>query len=296
MRRLFLFLGILMLSVSVSFAGTSVKKAQKYYDKAVEYFQAGKFAKAESKLLKAIDKDPNFSEAYLLLAKTYAKTGQIDKCQQYASKAYDLSGGKNAEAIELMYELAAYNKDKKGMEKYGLELLKLKGQNASRAEIGRMEQLAIQYFQTGNMKKAEEIYEEIMKAKPDYTYAYLNLGKIYIAMKDYNKARSILERGIAAGVDNEEIDFILASMYCNEFKEYKKAIPLLEKLIKNNSKFKKDAYSYLINACKETESIDKGIDVCENFIKEYPEDKLTPEVKKRLEQFKKVKESQKTKK
>ncbi len=296
MRRIFLFLGILLLSISVSFAGSQNKKAQKYYDKAVEYFTAQNYGKAESKLLKAIDKDPNFSDAYLLLAKVYAKTSQIDKCQQYASKAYELTNGNNAEVLELMYELAAYNKDKKGMEKYGFELLKLKGQNATRTEIGRMEQLAIQYFQMGNMKKAEQIYETIMQAKPDYTYAYLNLGKIYIAMKNYNKAKTVLERGVAAGVDNEDIDFILASMYCNEFKEYKKAMPLLEKLINSNSKYKKDAYSYLINACKETESLDKGIEICTNFIKEFPEDKLTPEVKKRLEQFKKVKEAQKTKK
>ena len=296
MRKLFLLLGIVLLSINVSFAGSTVKKAQKYYDKAVEYFNAGKFGKAESKLLKAIDKDQNFTDAYLLLAKVYAKTGQIDKCQQYASKAYELSNGKNPEALELMYELAAYNKDRKGMEKYGKEMLQLKGKNASKAEIGRMEQLAVQYFQMGNMKKAEEIYEVIMKNKPDYTYAYLNLGKIYIAMKDYNKAKTVLERGVKAGVDNDDIDFILASMYCNEFKDYKNAIPLLEKLIKNNSKYKKDAYSYLINACKETDSIDKGIEVCTNFIKEYPGDKLAPEVKKRLEQFKKVKEAEKAKK
>ena len=295
MRRFFLVFACLVLITGVSFAGTRVKKAQKYYDKAVEYFKAGKFGKAESKLLKAIDKDPNFAEAYLMLAKVYAKTGKLDKCEEYAKKAYELDN-KNPESIELMYELAAYHKNKAGMEKYGLELLKLKGKNASNREIGRMEQLAIQYFQMGNLKKAEEIYEKIMEYKPDYTYAYLNLGKIYIAMKDYKKARSIFEKGIKAGVDNEDIDYILASMYCNEFKEYDKAIPLLEKLINSNSKYKKDAYSYLINACKETKNIDKGIRVCEKFIKQYPNDKLTPEVKKRLEQFKKVKASQKVKK
>ncbi len=295
MRRIFLFVGILLLSIGVAFAGSQNKKAQKYYDKALTYFSEGKFAKAESKLLKAVDKDPNFADAYLLLAKVYAKTGQIEKCQQYASKAYELNS-KNPEAIELMYEFAAFNKDKKGMKKYGFELLNVKGQNATRVEIGRMEQLAIQYFQMGNMKEAEKIYETIMRTKPDYTYAYLNLGKIYIAMKDFNKAKKVLERGVEAGVDNEEIDFILASMYCNEFKEYEKAMPLLEKLIKNNSKYKKDAYTYLINACKETKNIDKGIEICNSFITEFPEDKLTPEVKKRLEQFKKVKEAKKSKK
>ncbi len=295
MRRIFLFVGILLLSIGVSFAGSQNKKAQKYYDKALTYFSEGKFAKAESKLLKAVDKDPKFADAYLLLAKVYAKTGQIEKCQQYASKAYELDS-KNPEVIELMYELAAFNKDKKAMEKYGFELLNVKGQNATRVEIGRMEQLAIQYFQMGNMKEAEKIYETIMRTKPDYTYAYLNLGKIYIAMKDFNKAKKVLERGVEAGVDNEEIDFILASMYCNEFKEYEKAMPLLEKLIKNSSKYKKDAYTYLINACKETKNIDKGIEICNRFIADFPEDKLTPEVKKRLEQFKKVKEAKKSKK
>ncbi len=295
MRRIFLVFACLVLITGVSFAGTQVKKAQKYYNKAVEYYQAGNYGKAESKLLKAIDKDPNFAEAYLMLAKVYAKTGKLDKCEEYAKKAYSLNGN-NPEVLELMFELAAYHKDRAGMEKYGLELLKLKGKNASKTEIGRMEQLAIQYFQMGNMKKAEEIYEKIMEYKPDYTYAYLNLGKIYIAMKDYKKARSVFEKGIKAGVDNEDIDYILASMYCDEFKEFDKAIPLLEKLIKNNSKYKKDAYSYLINACKETKNIDKGIKVCEEFINQYPNDKLTPEVKKRLEQFKKVKASQKAKK
>ncbi len=296
MRRLTLFMMILVLSIGVSFAGTNVRKAQKYYDKAVEYFTAGKFAKAESKLLKAVDKDPNFGEAYLMLAKVYAKTGKLDKCEEYAKKSYELLKGSNPESIELMYELAAYHKDKAGMEKYGFELLDIKGQNASKAEIGRMEQLAIQYFQMGNMKKAEEIYEKIMHDNPHYTYAYLNLAKIYIAMKDYKKARKVLERGVAAGVDNDEIDYILGSMYCDEFKEFAKSIPLMEKLIKNNSKFKKDAYAYLINACKETDNIDKGINICKDFINQYPDDKLTPDVKKRLEQFKKVKESKESKK
>jgi len=296
MRRIFVFFGILLLSVSVSFAGTANKKAQKYYDKALEYFKEGNFGKAESKLLKAIAKDQSFADAYLLLSKVYAKSGQIDKCQEYAKKAYEYFGGKNPEAVELMYELAAYNKNKGDMEKYGFELLKLKGKNASKAEIGRMEQLAIQYFQMGNMKKAEEIYETIMKTKPDYTYAYLNLAKIFINMKNYKKAKDVLEKGVKAGVDNDEMDFILASMYSDEFKEYKKAIPLLEKLIKNNSKYKKDAYTYLINAYKETKNIDKGIEVCKNFIKDYPSDKLVADVKKRLEQFMKVKKSKLLKK
>ncbi|GEM_PF-6747269 len=294
--RKFLFLVIVvLLGVSVTFAGSTNRKAQKYYDKAVKYYKDGKFGKAESKLLKAIDKDPNFADAYLLLAKVYAKTRQIDKCQQYATKAYNLNKN-NPETMELMYELAAYNKNKADMEKYGLEILKMKGKNASKVEIGRMEQLAIQYFQMGNMKKAEEIYQKIMEYKPDYTYAYLNLGKIFIAMKNYHKARNIFEKAIANGVDNEDIDFILASMYCNEFKEYKKAMPLFEKLIKNNSKYKKDAYSYMINACKETANLDKGIEICSLFLKDYPDDKLAPEVKKRLEQFKKVKEAKSSKK
>ncbi len=296
MRKLVLFFSIFILTASIAFASSANKKAQKYYDKAVALFNDGNFGKAESKLLKAIYKDPNFVDAYVLLCKTYAKSGQIDKLREYLDKAYQLTKGKNPEVLELKFELAAFDKNREDMVKYGLEVLKLKGTNATRVELGRMEQLAIQYFKMGNMRKAEKIYEAIMQAKPDYTYAYLNLGKIYIAMKNYKKAKQVLERGVAAKVDNEDIDFILASMYCDEFKEYDKAIPLLEKLIDMNSKFKKDAYTYLINAYKETESLDKGISVCEKFIKEYPNDKLTPEVKKRLEQFKKVKESKKAKK
>ncbi len=64
---------------------TKSKKAIKYFDEAMEYFQTKEYIKCESDLLKAIKEDDQFTQAHLLLAQIYDE----QKKYELAIKSYN---------------------------------------------------------------------------------------------------------------------------------------------------------------------------------------------------------------
>lgn len=59
--------------------GNVSKKAEKYYREAKEHLNWDRFSEAETALLNAIDKSPNFVQAYIQLSLVYKKTEQYEK-------------------------------------------------------------------------------------------------------------------------------------------------------------------------------------------------------------------------
>jgi len=91
--------------------------------------------------------------------------------------------------------------------------------------------LGLQYFHSGNLKKAESHIKEVYEMKKDSEEIAMNLARIYISKENYKPVESIL----SPFIDSQELPkyqtyFLLALSYKNsgEFKEavriYKKAI------------------------------------------------------------------------
>jgi outer membrane protein OmpA-like peptidoglycan-associated protein/tetratricopeptide (TPR) repeat protein len=70
---------------------TKSKKAKKYFDKAMDNYKIKETEEAEYNLLKAIEEDPNFIEAWIMLAENYIDMGKADKSIEAYKKSIELN-------------------------------------------------------------------------------------------------------------------------------------------------------------------------------------------------------------
>jgi tetratricopeptide (TPR) repeat protein len=281
-------LAVIIVMVTLSLSGNAMstdKKAVKEYNKALESMKKGKLEKAEKWLLKALKRDASFYEANFELGKIYYTQEKLDEAEASLNKAYE-QGGKNAiESLDYLYSVETKKKNLDGRVKYALMKLKALGPDATINDVGRVDVLAVAYAQKGQMEKASALYNQLLQLRPDYTYAYLNLGKIYLMSHQSAKAYPLFQKAVDAGVDNPEIDYRLGG-YFHDNKKYDKALPLLNKAAKN-PEMRENVLPLIINCHLELKQYPEAIESCQTFLKEFPSNKLTKQVQETVEKLRK---------
>jgi len=103
---------------------------------------------------RAIDLDPNFAMGYRSVAVDYANTGQTERTREYITKAFQLR-------------------------EHASEWEKL--------------EIAADYYQevTGELDKAAQTYQEWIESYPRHASAYNDLGLVYAALGQYEKAAEL---------------------------------------------------------------------------------------------------------
>ena len=98
------------------------KKAIKFYTQGKEYYDARKNELAEANFLSAIEKDPNFIEAELLLAYVYTEQGEYKKAIEHYNRCIainpDFFPEMYSSAGLLQLQLGKYEDAKRSLEKY----------------------------------------------------------------------------------------------------------------------------------------------------------------------------------
>lgn len=267
-----------MLSLTISGNAMSTdKKAVKQYNKALESVKDKKFEKAEKWFLKALERDSGFYEAHLELGKLYYSENKLDQAKTQLDMAYK-EGGKNAiEAVEYLYGVATKENKLNDRAKYALEKVEAMGDKASANDVGRVDVLAVKLAQAGQFEESKTLYLKLIALQPTYSYGYLNLGKIYLVTHEPQKAYALFQKAVDNSVDNAEIDFSLGGKYHDD-KEYKKAVPLLEKAV-NAPSTRKATIPMLINCYVELKYYPNALEYCNTFVKEFPDDALASQVK-----------------
>lgn len=119
---------ILILSIQTVYSQkkyhTNSKKAIKQFEKALEFYQINNISKANFYINKAIEKDPNFLEAYLLLADISNSQNNIIDEEKYLIQAYHIDS-KNEDALYFLANLYFNKNEYKRALKYFNELFKL---------------------------------------------------------------------------------------------------------------------------------------------------------------------------
>ncbi|PJB77771.1 MAG: hypothetical protein CO090_08200 [Acidobacteria bacterium CG_4_9_14_3_um_filter_49_7] len=281
-------LAVIIVMVTLSLSGNAMstdKKAVKEYNKALESVKKGKLEKAEKWLLKALKRDASFYEANFELGKIYYTREKLDEAEASLNKAYE-QGGKNAiESLDYLYSVETKKKNLDGRVKYALMKVKMLGADATINDVGRVDVLAVTYAQNGQMEKAGALYNQLLQLRPDYTYAYLNLGKIYMISHQSSKAYPLFQKAVDTGVDNPEIDYRLGG-YFHDQKNYDKALPLLNKAAKT-PEMRENVLPLIINCHLELKQYPEAIESCQAFLKEFPSNKLTKQVQETVEKIRK---------
>jgi tetratricopeptide (TPR) repeat protein len=107
-----------------------------------------------------------------------------------------------------------------------------------------------------NNDKAIVALEKCLELQPENATVYSELGRNYLAQKDYKNAFISFEKAAKIDPTNK---WFLVGMYdvCYETKEYLKAIDIVTKLIEFKKEYKEDLVSLYMN----TQQFDKALDL-----------------------------------
>ena len=151
--------------VPLADATTSSLEALKAYSMGEKAYRESGTSAAMPYHQRAIQIDPNFAMAYRELAADYYGAAQLERSAIYTTKAFEL-----------------------------------------RNHTSEREKLAItaDYYTntTGELEKAEQAFEEIIRNYPRDYRAYLDLGVVYSQRGQYEKAVAVSQQSLAVDADN----------------------------------------------------------------------------------------------
>lgn len=185
-------------SVVGMYQGTKSKKAQEYFDKAVEYGDKQDNQNAEKFYLKALKQDAGFVEAYDNLGIIYRKTNQLDKAIESYTKSIDLypKGTTAHQNLATVYRLQ--KKYEKAIEEYN-QIIKIDSKNPEGYFGLANTYIHLSKFDTAieNAKKALKIYEETESVYLSDAYSTLGFINYYKGDKEQAKHyfQIVKERG-----------------------------------------------------------------------------------------------------
>jgi serine/threonine protein kinase/predicted Zn-dependent protease len=174
----------------------------------------------------AIELDPNFASAYVLLATVYGNIGESALASEYAKRAYELRGRVtekeklDIENLQSGYVTGDLIKD--------LEIAELREQTYPRDPTG--------YSWVGGDKlilgRYRESIPDVQKSLELVPAGSINAGNLcqaYLALNRFDEAKAVLDRGIAAGIDPSALAwwyYILAFLH-NDADTMQKQISLV---------------------------------------------------------------------
>ncbi|MEY3499508.1 MAG: hypothetical protein RL308_1177 [Bacteroidota bacterium] len=107
-----------------------------------------------------------------------------------------------------------------------------------------------------NYDKAIIELEKCLKIQPENATVYFELGKNYLAQKEYNKAYNSFES--ATKIDSNNRWFWVGMFdVCYETKDFEKAIPIVLKLVEFKKEYKEELVSLYMN----TQQFDKALEL-----------------------------------
>ena len=133
------------------------------------------------------------------------------------------------------------------------------------------------YAIKGQYKKAAETLAKAIKLKvlpkKQEQQAFLNLGQLYMAIEQYNKAINILEPWLLNNPKaNAQINALLANAY-SQLKKYRKALPFIKKAIANTKKPQESWYQLNLALYYELEDYSSAAIILKKLIRLYPDKK-----------------------
>ncbi len=204
-------------------AGCTVVGFDTPYNKGVNAYRSGKYAKAAENFKIAIEKKKDFYEAWYNLALTYERLKKTDKAEQCYQQALKYSH--NARVL-VSYAMFRYEK---GDTSAALMFLK----QACEAEQDRAYPLVAlgYYYQLEDQPKlALKYYNQAKEREPDYALTYYRLGMYYKQAGELEKAKKNLKQAVILDPEDaasaEEYGWVLVSLNLNS-----SAIQAFEKVI-----------------------------------------------------------------
>lgn len=186
MRPVYRLLLALLLFFAVLGCQSQSEKKEAYYEKASAYFNEKSYNKAAIELKNALQLDPEYIEAYELMAQTMYKLGKIPDAIRIYNRILQLDPDHIKANIEIASFLLLSQKTEQAMEKVNFVLEK------EPDNIAALRAKAKIFLIKKYPQKAKELYEKILTLEPSNIPALQNMAKIYAMDKKYGQAEELL--------------------------------------------------------------------------------------------------------
>lgn len=236
------------------------EKAKKHMEKATE-------------LLKQLDQAESKKERKALTRKALAEIRSAHKIAPeniritYTLGIFYYKTGKYDKTITTLKPLVDNNKDHKYY-------------------TNALETVAYSYAKQAKYRQSEKYFKKRLEKKPGEMRTLKNLLRVY---KYWKKRSKLIE--ISGKILEKEYDKDTALQLGLAFlqsKKFKKAIPVFEKVLKENPK-ESSALRCLAQCCQEMKDYDKAIEYAEKFLEEHPDHKDVKKVKRNLKTYRRLK-------
>ncbi len=204
MKKLFFFLFVCLL-YACTFA-QSVDSAHFYYNRGVQENTSRLYAVATKDLDKAIQFDPNFTDAYIANGKANLEMRRITEAQKNFEKAYTLDP-KNNEIIRHLMTLSFDNHQFQKAIDFAQKCLNCEG--AARV-------FGMSYYNLEDYGKAEKyLGEAVAKNEKDAESVY-TLGRTYLELEEEKKAIPEFEKAIELEPTRSQWQYELGLIYYSQ--------------------------------------------------------------------------------
>lgn len=295
-KKLCILLVITTISLA-AVAGTTNKKAQKYYEKAMSIAEKGDLAKAEKKMLQVIESDPNFFEAYLELGKIYQKQGKVIEAEKNYEKALALDAKGAQEVYDIIFDLAVKQNDVEKQTKWAVSKLEAYKENATDSDAHNVVVVAFAKANSGDLIASQELFSKVRNFKPNFLEGYFFSGILYLKNNKKKEASEIFQEAVDKNIANDDTLNILSLLYYKDLKDNEKAKKIYNIIISNeSSKYRRDALVDMINIYIDEKNNEEALNLCNHFIEDFPTDALLSVINKNSEKLKHNIEVEKQKK
>jgi serine/threonine protein kinase/Flp pilus assembly protein TadD len=162
-------------------------------------------------LKRASELDPNFAMAYARLGTEYSNLGQIALGSQNAKKAYELRD--RVSERERFYIDSHYYDYANGESENAAQVYDLWKQTYPR-DVVPYANLGNIYFAVGQYEKALLQFQEALRLEPDNVNGYTNLAVTYIDLNRFDEARELLQQAQSLRLENVSL---LVNLYVLAF-------------------------------------------------------------------------------
>jgi tetratricopeptide (TPR) repeat protein len=262
-----LFFMIRLVVICLCFILTACFKTEyspdEYFKKGVDHFENGDYKDSEIELKNAIQKKPEFAEAYYYLALIYEKQSKAKAMKQNLELAFKL----NPENLNILTKLmnvdllfnevdAAWKKADQVLEREPLNKEALLVKSAV-------------FFKRGDVETASENVNQLLSDYPDYMDAIVFKASLLIQQKDYLNAGQILQAALSKFPDEAQLLLLKANLdqLQNKTADLIQDYQNLIKLKPENINFK----LALARAYLQDRQFSQGIPILEKLIEENPD-------------------------
>ncbi|MBS1113494.1 MAG: Tetratricopeptide 2 repeat protein, partial [Nitrospirae bacterium] len=218
---------MIILSIFAIVFGCSPKTKEELFQEGVGHFKKNNPQGAIVLFKKALEKDPNFFDARVELAKAYLAARKYDQAEKEFLKVLKQNPSRAETHLELARAYAYTNKPDDAIREAETYL-----QSHSDDPVA-FEVIGMGHALKGDLKTSEDFFRKALEKDNKLVSARLGLARVHMAQNDRKGARAILEETIQTDSKNTQAYYMLASLETANG-DQQKAIDMYKKISEIN--------------------------------------------------------------